>query len=72
MRGKALSSVAPLLRYNSTSSYTSTDNKYSGLGLICRSSLGFYQKSVPSAKISYRDKEIHFYNLLSLNGIHFF
>lgn len=65
--GKALSSAAPLLKYNSTSSYTSTDNKYSGLGLICRSSLGFYQKSVPSAKISYRDKERDIFTIFCLS-----
>ena len=67
LEGKALRSVAALLKYNNTSSYTSTDNKYSGLGLICRSSLGFYQKSVPSAKISYRDKEIDIFTIFCLS-----
>lgn len=46
-------SVASALNCNSRSSHTSTDNKYSALGLIYRSSLAYlYQSTVPSAKTS--------------------
>lgn len=58
--GEALSSVASALNYNSTSSHSRTDNKYSGLGVIYRSSLGYLYHStvVLPAKTSYCNKDI--------------
>lgn len=57
--GETLRSVVSPLNYNSTSSHTSTDNKYSGVGLIYRSSLGYlYQSPVSSAKTSYCNEKV--------------
>lgn len=45
-------SVASALNYNSRSSHTSTDNKYSAVGLIYSSLVYLYQSTVPSARTS--------------------
>lgn len=45
--------------YNSTSSHTRIDNKYSGLGVIYRSSIGYiYHSTVPPDKTSYCNEDM--------------
>lgn len=44
--GEALRSVASALNYNSTSSHTSIDNKYSGLGLVYRRVLVLFTREL--------------------------